>query len=437
MLANKLFPSEFWPVPFWVDTLCLPIKDPEARKKAISQMERVYKTATKVLVLDSSLTSVSTTGMDPMEIGMRIMCSGWSRRLWTLQEGAYTNRVHFQFQGSTHTYNELKAALKSHWNIPRIDFDLPENHHLRQFLNMTHDERVQTRSYKVMNPVWPQIASFFKEMSIYQDMHLSKLTPDTTWRILTVLRTVRGRTTSKLADEALVISSLLHLTAGSAEKLARLPREERLKNLIANQYCIPLDVIFSDSPRYATYGAQWIPKSFLSQAAPRSSTLSTGKFFVFPDKDYTTDGEPKLLGLSIFTRAVRLINAELMTVPDQFRYEDHLVRILEAGTHNPVRDIARDSAILIMPNSYILGKLPYHFIAVVATIEAVPLEPRFWPRYEDYDVQTKNKHIWTVRHRALAHFDADVARLPEVPHVDVAPLMQGADVLNKYCLQLR
>lgn len=38
VLANKLFPSKFWPIPFWIDTLCIPLRDAEARAAAIAQM---------------------------------------------------------------------------------------------------------------------------------------------------------------------------------------------------------------------------------------------------------------------------------------------------------------------------------------------------------------------------------------------------------------
>lgn len=59
VLANKLFPSDCWPVPFWIDSLCLPVTNHEARRIAIAEMERVYKGATRVLVLDSGLVTVS------------------------------------------------------------------------------------------------------------------------------------------------------------------------------------------------------------------------------------------------------------------------------------------------------------------------------------------------------------------------------------------
>jgi hypothetical protein len=69
----------------WIDTLCCPV---ELSGKLIS-LERiadVYRNATHVLVLDSSLTSFTTTDKHPAELMLRIFAtSAWMRRLWTLQ----------------------------------------------------------------------------------------------------------------------------------------------------------------------------------------------------------------------------------------------------------------------------------------------------------------------------------------------------------------
>ena len=101
ILVDSLFEENQRPVPFWIDTLMIPTNPRDSNgdqrlKKldALKDMEWVYKRASKVLVLDSGLYSVNTTMMGPEEIGARIMCSTWSRRLWTLQ-------VSFQFPPMT------------------------------------------------------------------------------------------------------------------------------------------------------------------------------------------------------------------------------------------------------------------------------------------------------------------------------------------------
>lgn len=53
-LANRVFLENMHPVPFWIDTICVPV-DPQSRKGAIRSMEIIFKSATKVLVLDNAL----------------------------------------------------------------------------------------------------------------------------------------------------------------------------------------------------------------------------------------------------------------------------------------------------------------------------------------------------------------------------------------------
>ena len=71
---------------FSIDTLCVPSKG-EFRRVVMSRMRKTYGNAWKVLVLDSEL-EVASMDTIPEECLMRITCSGWMRRLWTLQEGA-------------------------------------------------------------------------------------------------------------------------------------------------------------------------------------------------------------------------------------------------------------------------------------------------------------------------------------------------------------
>ena len=71
----------------WCDTLCCPVKPSEAKTRALVQMKRTYQDATMVLVLDASLQLFDGGLLTPEEMCTRISSSGWTRRLWTLQEG--------------------------------------------------------------------------------------------------------------------------------------------------------------------------------------------------------------------------------------------------------------------------------------------------------------------------------------------------------------
>src|SRR5271154_4129990 len=65
------------------------------------QMRDVYKEAERVLVFDAELMASSAEATYE-EINMRIKCSRWIRRLWTLQEDILTNRLIYQFATRAH-----------------------------------------------------------------------------------------------------------------------------------------------------------------------------------------------------------------------------------------------------------------------------------------------------------------------------------------------
>jgi hypothetical protein len=76
------FPEKFL-VPFWMDTLCVPL-DPLVKQLALNLMANTYKFADKTLVLHQSLQSVGKdTSLE--EYWTRIKLAPWMIRLWTFQ----------------------------------------------------------------------------------------------------------------------------------------------------------------------------------------------------------------------------------------------------------------------------------------------------------------------------------------------------------------
>ena len=131
----------------------------------------IYKTATKILVLDRTLFEVSTSNMSPEEIGLRIMCSPWARRLWTLSEGSLQNRVVYKFQDSFHRYEDLNNAVRELHAFTSRRRIIPQNHFLNAVLanppnRRTPLDHLRRHAHKALNCAWPKISTFFKEMSI-------------------------------------------------------------------------------------------------------------------------------------------------------------------------------------------------------------------------------------------------------------------------------
>ena len=82
---------------FWIDTLAVPIQDDhkEERRVAVRQIHQVYTNARYTIVIDKGLGQMPATSYE--STAMRILASGWMRRLWTLQEAYLSRRLYFAF----------------------------------------------------------------------------------------------------------------------------------------------------------------------------------------------------------------------------------------------------------------------------------------------------------------------------------------------------
>lgn len=104
------------PLPFWMDTLLIPVNDEHksVRKKAILQIYAVFSKAKYTLVIDNGLNNMTWNDRDYTTTAMRILASGWMRRLWTLQEAYLSRKILFAFK----SWEEGAAA-----ELPLVDLD--------------------------------------------------------------------------------------------------------------------------------------------------------------------------------------------------------------------------------------------------------------------------------------------------------------------------
>ncbi|KAM5349010.1 hypothetical protein ACJ41O_008833 [Fusarium nematophilum] len=256
----------------------------EAKENAIKNMEGIYKSSTKVLVLDRTLTGIRSHGMSKEEIGLRIMCSGWARRLWTLQEGLYQAQVHYQFADTTYTFKDLNEAVRRTHAFPARSKTIPETHFLRELLtNPPHCaadyEPLACFAHKALSCCWTRISSFFKELDIrYSQPDPDwfpgmQLVPGMTVLVPRAMRTIAYRTTSRSEDEGLILASLTNWSARSAEPLTEVPAKERMRIYFKQFAIVPSQLIFLDQKRYEDDGDRWIPESLLAQSTKGTNPL--------------------------------------------------------------------------------------------------------------------------------------------------------------------
>ncbi|PSN67162.1 hypothetical protein BS50DRAFT_588164 [Corynespora cassiicola Philippines] len=209
---------------FWLDTICVPWRNDEhnRRRVAIGRMRRTYEQAKSVLVVSADLTTVPSLA-SPTEHLLRIGCSGWMRRLWTLQEGALAQRLYFQFSDGAKSLDELVAQVmeKPGSAISMVEADAVQiAHSFQRFSNM--------------------------ECNMMEEAY----------------NALQWRNTSWQQDEALCLSILLDL---DAEKISGTEGEDRMWTLLAMLPSLPASLMFAPGKRIDKHGYRWAPQTMMNK----------------------------------------------------------------------------------------------------------------------------------------------------------------------------
>ena len=81
----------------------------ELKAEAIAQIHRVFSASEFTIVLDNGVSDMSPQDNKPCESAIRILASGWMKRLWTLQEAFLSERIYIPFRHPGHgNYQPIK-----------------------------------------------------------------------------------------------------------------------------------------------------------------------------------------------------------------------------------------------------------------------------------------------------------------------------------------
>lgn len=219
-MVSNLYQKEDEAVPFWIDTICVPVNPPEARALAILNLRKTYRQADKVLVVDAYLETIDSSTLFVPEIALYVICSTWLTRLWTLQEGALAQSLYFQFADRIVDLAQIEHTL-------RYDKSAEEyGSLLGALINYRHAD------YNGMD---------IPPSGLIQFLHAS----------------VRNRSTSYSTDEPLCLATLAGL---EMEDIARFTGEEdRMYNFWRILKPNPSMMAFWTGPRLRTPGRRWAP----------------------------------------------------------------------------------------------------------------------------------------------------------------------------------
>lgn len=222
----------------WIDTLCVPFSGPD-RRKSIAMMAQIYRDAECVLALDSGLSSAKGN-VSPEELLVHIVNSRWASRLWTLQEGSFAKKLHFQFLDTTIDLDELTKTEIDHTNLTGLsEYVIYANLH-NNLLNM--------------RMVGSETSSREQKRAMING----------------VLNLLLWRQTTKAIDEWTCFSTIL---GHDVTAILQAEPSQRPAIALGQQIFFPKNIIFNSGPRQSTPGLRWAPKSFLRP--PRSHDVGS------------------------------------------------------------------------------------------------------------------------------------------------------------------
>ncbi|KAF2193402.1 hypothetical protein K469DRAFT_712157 [Zopfia rhizophila CBS 207.26] len=286
--VNKLYDAErrLKPgIPFWIDTLMIPL-EPEAKAKAISGMDQVYRSADKVLVLDASLEAISAKG-DPQELMMRIYVCPWMSRLWTLQEAFLARQLFFRFADESLRIEDLArlfrhklleedaTLLKEIHSQAKAQGDKEEYTYIQaldamvteRLVTYVQNEGEVTEHDNVLN-IYP-VRTFamdrlmFLRINAWNLRKMEEMRAAGQFSFNQMAIPMNYRASSKAEDEPLCLA----LIAGvSVRGLVQIPPDERMEQLFGQFDKIPGNIIFTEKQRIHKPARKWIPKSLLNSS---------------------------------------------------------------------------------------------------------------------------------------------------------------------------
>ena len=230
-------------VPFWMDTICCPVTTQEARSLAVISMHKTYSEASKVLVLDAYLRRTEMKGLSDMEVLLRIICSPWTCRLWTFQEGVLTKELLFQFADGLLDFDLVAARFSR-------DAEFLSGDRIRGICALLRGQTVlQGAPHEVLG---------ITPIKSYRNLG------DSLVRTLNLLsKSLVYRDTSVASDEALCIGTIIGM---DIEAVTRAPRRERMIAFWSLQDSLSAAICLWNGPRLIEPpGYRWAPSGFISQ----------------------------------------------------------------------------------------------------------------------------------------------------------------------------
>ncbi|KAI5837083.1 hypothetical protein DFP73DRAFT_601385 [Morchella snyderi] len=207
----------------WIDSLCIP-EEYMWRKRAIIALNRTYREATAVVVVDRTIRKCPR-GVDAEDLLLAIYTSAWCQRLWTYQESILAESIFF----------EISEGL--------VRFQIPSS-----------------KIPETVRVIWQALA---KEIYRLRNPDGEKL------NLGHIARALAWRSTTKCDDETIALGAVLDIDVGRLLKVSAEVRKMMFFKLVKQ---LPWNIIFHGAPKLSLRPFRWAPSTLMSQVGIRLDT---------------------------------------------------------------------------------------------------------------------------------------------------------------------
>ncbi|RAO73246.1 uncharacterized protein BHQ10_009258 [Talaromyces amestolkiae] len=268
----------------WIDTLCVP-HERDARNLAIQRIRQVYLdgmfidlaldskynesscmiSAYRVLIFDSEMRQVESNSISRAQLLTRVVfCSGWMRRLWTLQEGlAAKYRLYMLFSDQPVNIATIGDELltKADKNkLPILQESIAKHAMAVWFIFFKESVDYASKFLRTLDV----LASPFMKPSFDKGHILSS-----NWY------NVGTRTATKPGDRPIILAGVLDMDVKPI--LDAKGPEERMRVFYSMLNEFPYDILFEAEPRFEDEGMRWAVKACQYSSTPHFLGGESGK----------------------------------------------------------------------------------------------------------------------------------------------------------------
>lgn len=245
-------------VALWMDTLCIPVADNlrEYRKQAIILLRKTYRDATAVLVLDRELERLDTETTSLLEQELRMSFIGWTRRLWTLQEGALAHKLYFQTFRGPYLIGKVNSYAGTETEVEELISKICFREDIEELMSnrIPPLETMQKSTFETSDSAtgFPAIS---EASTSYQRLCFA----------------VKHRSTSKMTDEAPILATIIGAETKDFVEMHDVDSRMSLFHTLMRE--IPSDIIFAKIERISQAPFRWAPRSLLNLSTFRVNSF--------------------------------------------------------------------------------------------------------------------------------------------------------------------